>query len=191
MVFLDDDKIMIPVESYFSYGINKRTEIDEDLYDTLRDEEKYLKAYRSCLRKLAMKDHTVRQISTHLKRYDLEDEQKKQIIDRLCQYGMLDDEKYAEGRIAYCDRMNMSDRQIREKLKKDGISEDIISRQLRKDEDREREKAAKLAEKYAGTITNKSRMAKKQAILNKLVSAGYSYEMSRSAVNELDINVDN
>ncbi|MBR5755305.1 MAG: RecX family transcriptional regulator, partial [Erysipelotrichaceae bacterium] len=52
-------------------------------------------------------------------------------------------------------------------------------------------KASKLAEKYAGTIANKSRMAKKQAILNKLVSAGYSYEMSRSAVNELDINVDN
>ena len=191
MLFLDEDKIMIPVESYFSYGIKDLNGIDDELFSKLKEEEAYLKAYRSCLRKLSVKDHTVKQIREHLKNTVLSDEQKNGIIDKLLSYGILDDEKYTENKITYYDRNNFSLRQIKEKLKKDGISEPFINRYLTYDENREKEKAVSIAEKHARTIKNKSLLNKKQTILNKLVSSGYSYEMSKNIVNGLDLKDDN
>ena len=191
MVFLEDDKIMIPVESYFSYGIKDLKGLDDDLLTQLKKEEIYLKAYRSCLRKLSVKDHTVKQIRDHLKKTELDDDQRNEMIDKLISYGMLDDEKYTENRINYYDRSNLSNRQMKEKLKKDGIREETINRYLPNNEKREREKAAFIAEKYERTIKNKSLNSKKQAILNRLVSAGYSYDTAKNAVNGLEISSDN
>ncbi len=191
MVFLDEDKIMIPIESYFSYGIKNLKGLDDELLKKLKYEEIYLKAYRSCLRKLSVKDLTVKQIRDHLNKTELDEEKKRGIIDKLAEYGMLDDEKYTENKILYYDRSNLSNRQIKEKLKKDGIKEEIINRHLLIDNEREKEKAAVIAEKYARSIKNKSLISKKQSILNKLVSSGYSYEMSKNIINELDLNSDN
>ncbi|MBR2533476.1 MAG: RecX family transcriptional regulator [Erysipelotrichaceae bacterium] len=191
MLFLEEDKIMIPIESYFSYGLKDLKGLDDDLLNRLRNEEAYLKAYRSCLRKLSVKDYTVKQIKDHLGKMDLDDERRKEIIDKLISYGMLDDEKYAQNKIAYYDRSNLSTRQIREKLKKDGINEEIINSYLFKDEFREIEKAKNIADRYSKTIRNKSLAGKKQSILNRLVSSGYSYEISKNIVNELDLSRDN
>ncbi|MBQ6478269.1 MAG: RecX family transcriptional regulator [Erysipelotrichaceae bacterium] len=191
MIILEEDKIMIPIEAYFSYRLKDRKEIDEELIKKLKDDERYLKAYRSCLRKLSVKDHTVRQISDHLCRTELNEKQKKEIIDKLTAYGMLDDEKYAENKIAFYDRSNLSVREIKNRLKKDGISERIISRYIREDEMREKEKALLVAEKYAKSIKNKSLISKKQSIVNKLLNAGYSYEMSKNVVNTLEIEENN
>ena len=191
MIFLEEDKIMIPIESYFSYGIRNLKGLDDNLLIKIKDEEIYLKAYRSCLRKLTVKDHTIKQIRDHLNKSELNEEKKQEIIDKLISYGMLDDDKYTENRIIYYDRSNLSNRQIKEKLKKDGIQEEIINRYLLKDENREREKACTIAEKYANTLKNKSLAGKKQSILNKLVNSGYSYEVSKNIINELDLKCDN
>ena len=191
MLFLDEDKIMIPIESYFSYGLKDLKGLDDDLLNILKNEETYLKAYRSCLRKLSVKDYTVKQIKDHLNKTELDDEKKNEIVDKLISYGMLDDEKYAQNKIAYYDRSNLSNRQIKEKLKKDGIDEKTINGYLLKNDLREIEKAKTVADKYANTIRNKSLSGKKRLILNKLVSAGYSYDISKNIVNELDLNSDN
>ena len=60
-----------------------------------------------------------------------------------------------------------------------------------KDEFREIEKAKNIADRYSKTIRNKSLAGKKQSILNRLVSSGYSYEISKNIVNELDLSRDN
>ena len=190
MVFFDDDKIMIPVETFYELKLRERKEIDDDSLQRLKSEEKNIKAYRSCLRKLAARDHTEKQIRTHLKRYDLSKAEANGIIDKLKTYGLLDDEKYVEGRIANYDDGNLSIRQIREKLKKDGIDESMIDRHLKKDDARESEKALCVAEKFVRSSSKRSLNAKKQYVLNKLVSAGYDYGMSHDILNKIDIESD-
>lgn len=190
MIFLEDDRIMIPVETYYELKIKDSKEIDPETVERLKEDEKNLKAYRSCLRKLAVKDLTEKQIRTHLKRYELSRNETEKIIEKLENYGLLDDEKYTEGRIETYDANNLSLKQIKEKLKKDGISEDLIVKYLKNDDVREYEKAAHLAEKYSRNSGRRSLNAKKQYVLNKLVSAGYGYGMSHDILNEMDINSD-
>ena len=66
LLYLEDEKIRISDEAYFSYGIKNLKGLDEELYQKLKDDETLFKAYKSCLRKLSMKDHTVKQIRDFL-----------------------------------------------------------------------------------------------------------------------------
>ncbi len=188
LVFLEDEKIMISLENYFKYGVKDLKGLDEKLYDTFKNEERLLKAYRGALRKLSRKDHTIKQIREFLHRSELEKDEIDSLISRLCEYGLIDDEKYCIGKIAYYQSSLYSAKQIRMKLLKDGISEELINRYFNNDD--EYEKALKLAMKYSKD-KGKSSKALKQNILVKLTAGGFSYENARKAVDSLNINNEN
>ena len=191
LVFLDDEKIMISLESYFKYGVKDLNGLDDNLYKLFKDDEMYLKAYRGVLRKISAKDHTVKQIRDYLSRTDLNASQIDEIINRLIEYDLLNDEKYCINKINYYNNTNLSSKQIRQKLIKEGVDIELIKQYLNNDYSDEYRKAKALAEKYNRTIKGKSVNMVKQTILNKLVSNGFSYEISKSVVDELNINNEN
>ena len=188
MIFMEDEKIMISLEDYFKYGVKDLKGLDEELYEQFKQSEKLLKAYRGCLRKISTKDHTVKQIREYLYRYELNKPDIDSLIKRLKEYGFLDDEKYCTGKINYYQNSLYSLKQIRMKLLKDGISEELIDRHL--SSENEYDKALKLAQKYSKD-KNKSLKALKQNILVKLTGNGFSYENARKAVDSLDISNEN
>ena len=55
-IYLDEDKIQVSIDDYFKYNLSKIKGLDENLYNQLKSDETNLKAYRSCLRKLSIKD---------------------------------------------------------------------------------------------------------------------------------------
>ena len=185
MVFLDDEKIQVSDDDYFTYGLKDLKGLDGSLYETLKEHEILLKAYRGCLRKISSRDQTVKQIDDYLYQKGIKRPQRKPIIDKLISYGLLDDEKYCISHISYLQNSSLSVKQIREKLKKAGISDELIEKHLKSDYESESNKALSLAKKYERSIRNKSVNQKKQNILNKLVSAGFSYEMSLKAIESL------
>ena len=191
MLYLDEEKIQLSIDSYFEYKIKDRKGLDEDLYKKLKEEEILFKVYRSALRKLACKDHTVAMIKDHLKGKGISKEQIDAMIKKLVSYGLLDDEKYCISRISYLKDSKLSGKQIRYKLQKEGISEQLITKHLKTDPKEEYAKAVELAGKFERTIRNKSYSAKKKAILNRLVALGYSYETASSAVQSTDIKDEN
>ena len=68
IIYLDNkDKISISVDNYFKYGISSLKGLDQNLYDILKDEERIFLGYLSALRKLSIKDFTVKQINDFLK----------------------------------------------------------------------------------------------------------------------------
>ena len=191
MVYLNDEKIMVSDDLYFEYGLKNLKGLDEQTYQKLKEEEIVFKAYRGCLRKISMKDHSIRQISEFLSQKGINRPDREKIIDKLMKIGLLDDEKYCIGRIAYLQRSDLSEKQIREKLKKAGIADEIIRRNLKTDHDDESRKARLLAEKYDKSIRNKSKNLKRQNILSRLMNAGYSYDMSMDAVESLSTDDQN
>jgi SOS response regulatory protein OraA/RecX len=191
MVLLDDDKIQISDEAYFRYKIKDLRGLDEELYKTLKDEERLLKAYRGVLRKISSKDQTVKQIDDYLLKKQLNKSERGQIIDKLIDYGLLDDEKYTANRISSLEHAMYSERQIRQKLKNEGISEQLITEHLKKDDGKEFEKARVLAAKYQRSIRNKTAKMKRQAILSRLAGQGYSYEIASKAADALDLQDEN
>ncbi|MBR4461830.1 MAG: RecX family transcriptional regulator [Erysipelotrichaceae bacterium] len=190
-VYLEDDRLSVSVEDYFKYDLKNRTSIDEDTLKELKENEKVLKAYQSCLRKLSLKDHTVKQIRDHLTRKELDPDSIEIIIKKLSDYDLLNDEKYCQSKITYYDNENLSFRQIRQKLKKDGISDEIIEKYLFRDEKRENDKIEKLVSKYTRNNRNKSYKSTKNAIISKLVNSGFSFSDSRDAVDNLHMDEKN
>lgn len=190
-IYLDEDKIQVSIDDYFKYNLSKIKGLDENLYNQLKSDETNLKAYRSCLRKLSIKDYTTKQIKDHLRKYNIDNNEVNNIIDKLTTYGLLNDEKYCINKINYYNKQSLSNRNIKQKLIKEGIHEDLINEHLVIDHSLEQNKADALALKYSRTINNKSINAKKQAIVSKLVSNGYSYDTARNSLHKLSINDDN
>ena len=190
-LFLEDDRISVSVDDYFHYDLKNQQALDEETYRLLKEHEKVLKAYQSCLRKLSMKDHTVRQIREHLEKREIPGNDIDSMIKKLIDYDLLNDEKYCQNKIVHYDNDNLSYRQIRQKLKNEGISEQLITEHLKKDDSKEFEKACVLAEKYERSIRNKTAKMKKQAILSRLAGQGYSYEIASKAADALDLQEEN
>ena len=190
MVFLEEEKIMVSIEAYFQYGLKDLKGLDEELHEVLKKDEKTTKAYRSCLRKLSARDHTIRQIEDHLSGLGLEKEDRREIIDRLKSYGLLDDERYCISRISWYNRNNLSAKAISQKLNRDGIADDLIRKYVTVNNEEETAKASAVASRYASSLKNKPLAAKKRMILNKLLNSGFSYEIGKEVTDGLEIDTD-
>ena len=147
--------------------------------------------YEVCLHDDTVADQTVKQIDEYLSDKQLNKAQRDSIIDKLKNYGLLDDEKYAVHRIEVLDNALNSKRQIRQKLKQEGISEQLIIKYLEEDDDNEYEKALSLAKKYEASIRNKTAKMKRQTLMNKLSGQGYPYEIAAKAVDALRFQEEN
>ena len=191
VLYLKEEKISISIEDYFYYGLSSCKGLDEHLYQELKRKEKSLLAYRGCLRKLSMKDFSTEQIIRYLNRYDLDKDETESIIQKLEEYDLLNDERYCIGRIDQLNKTMNSSRQIRQKLSKEGIDNELIQTHLKTDAASEREKAFSLAEKCLRTMRGRSSRAMKQAILQKLTGQGFSYDIASEVCSRLVISSDN
>jgi len=193
ILYLDsNEKVYLSIDSYFGLGISKLKGLDESLYLAIKNDERVFLAYRGVLRKLSIKDYSIKQIRDYLiNKKQLSNEETKQIIDKLIDYGMLDDSKYCVNRISYLSKQLFSNKQIRCKLLQDGINKDLINTYLIENASKEYTKVCKLASKYSKSIKGKSLNALKQTILTKIVNAGYKYDLAIQAINELDLCIDN
>lgn len=192
VIYLENkEKINISVDTYFNYSTNTLKGLDDGLYEILKNEEKQYLAYRGVLRKLSAKDFTVKQIDDYLKKNkELSDIEIKDIVDKLLSYGLLDDEKYCVNRVNYLNTQLLSTRLIKLKLKKEGLSSELINKYVSINEESEHDKARKIAHKYATTVKNKSENAIKQYIVNKLVRLGFSYDIAISSLDNLKLYSD-
>ena len=193
VLYLDnDEKLYVSIEAYFKHNLANLKGFDNKTYELLKKEENLILGYNAVLKKLSIKDHSIKQIKDflYLKRKLNSDEVNK-IIDKLIQYNLLDDEKYCIERINYLNEQLFSIKQIKNKFKNEGISIELIEKYIVSDNNKEYEKVYKLVNKYLNTIKNKSLNAKKQLILNKVVNLGFNYDDVKMAIDSLDIKVDN
>lgn len=188
-LYLEKEKISVSLDDYVEYSISSLKGLDDKLYEILKENEKYLLAYMGCLRKLSMKDYSVKQIKDYLKKYELSEEQFNRLTDSLKSKGYLDDDKYCKNRIMYLKETLLSNVQIRNKLMKEGISSIYIDRYL--DHSSQKDKTVELVKKYNKSIRNKSTKSKKQAIASKLMSVGFSKDDVNYALNEINVSQDN
>ena len=193
VLYLDNnEKLYVSIEAYFKHNLANLKGFDNKTYELLKKEENLILGYNAVLKKLSVKDHSIKQIKDflYLKRKLNSDEVNK-IIDKFIQYNLLDDEKYCIERINYLNEQLFSIKQIKNKLKNEGISNELIEKYIVSDNNKEYEKVNKLVNKYLNTIKNKSLNAKKQLILNKVVNLGFNYDDVKMAIDSLNIKVDN
>lgn len=180
-------KVNLSVEDYYEKGFRKNTLIMPNVVNDIKNNENKILAYKYALKKLSIKDYSIKNIADAIsKKYELSHSDLDEIIKKLENSNLLNDENYTISRLSILKESLMSKRAIFRKLLKEGISKDLLEKLYTGLDEDESFKARKKAFKYQQTIKHKSLNAKKQAILTRLINDGFSYDLSKEAVNELD-----
>ena len=159
------------------------------MIDELKKDEAITNVYKSAIKKLSIKDYTVKEMYDYLlNNFELPIEEVNGIIDRLEEKGLLDDYKYAINKCDSLERKLFSRRHIINTLKKNGISLEIIDDVVKLDNDAEFKKALKIATKYQNSIKDKSLNVKKQYIIKKVVNEGFDYQIALKVLESLDFS---
>ena len=185
------EEINISLEKYYDIGIRKGAKLSLDVVDELKENEIETLVYRACLRRIATKDYTIKQMYDYIgNKHDLSIAQTNHVIDRLIERGLLDDKKYAISKYESMNNKFHSARHIVNALRKDGVPADIIESVVITKVDDETKKAIKVAEKYQSKIRNKSLNMKKQMIVKHMLDEGFEMDVVKEAVLSLDFNED-
>ena len=133
---------------------------------------------------LTAKDRTVSEMQSHLDDADFGEADVDACIERLKDLGLLDDRRYAirfvETRLA---TKPVSKRHLYEQLKGHGLSEEDIRAAIElADADTEAENALSVARKFARQFSSLEPEKRRERIYSRLQARGYSYDVSRRAV---------
>ena len=185
------DKLYISVDDFYDNGLRINNIVSSELLLYLKQREAFAKAYKSCIRKLSVKDYTKFQIIKHLNnKFELTEDSINQIIDKLESLNLLNDSEYAKSFIKRLNNKMMSYKVINKKLKEIGVTKDIIQDAFSSIVINDSENCDKKANKYYYTVKGKSSNMKKQTIISKLVKDGFSIENAKKSVNKLDFSDD-
>lgn len=145
---------------------------------------KSLSPMEYAMKYLTVKDRSVSEMQTYLDGHHFGEADVDATIIRLKELGMLDDARYAqrfvETRLA---SKPISRRHLREQLKGHGICDADIEAALEAvGDDHEAEHAQEIAAKFARQFQSLEPEKRRERVLSRLISRGFSYETARKAL---------
>lgn len=181
-------KLLIDLDDYFTYKIRLHTMLDRYTVAHFQKKEIVLEAYRGAIRKLRMRDYTRKEMGTWLHRQPgLSVEDVESILSELEEKGYINDALYMQQKIEKMQFSLSGKGNIRRTLINKGLpAEDVDQALSMLDDEEERLRALKMAEKLMATIKDKSRKMKKQTIVQKLISLGFDSDIARSTSERLN-----
>ena len=187
----EDIRILLTMDDYFNEGLRKGMRISGSMIKTLQAREDAVKAWHSCLRKVAVKDRTRKEIYDWLtKNTSCSIETINGIVERMEEKGYLNDDRYCEESITKMKLALLGDERIVRSLRKKGIPYEMIRRHLDEKPDDEYENAMTFANRAANSIRNKSVMKKKQSLREKMLVKGYSPEITSRVISSMNFEED-
>lgn len=174
-------KVLIDLDDYFTYKIRIHTMLDRHTVAGFITKEKYLNAYRSALRRLRMRDYTRKEMLLYLTRNaNIEQEEMEHLLLELEEKGYINDDMYLVDKIEKLQYSLMGKGKIRRTLLQKGLSSEAVDQALEKlNDEEERAKALKMAEKIKMTLKDMSRKMKQQTMIAKLISLGFDSDIAR------------
>lgn len=181
-------KLLIDLDDYFTYKIRLHTMLDRYTVAHFQRKEIVLEAYRGAIRKLRMRDYTRKEMGTWLHRQPgLSVEDVEGLLSELEEKGYINDDLYMQQKIEKMQFSLSGKGNIRRTLINKGMNTEDVDQALSGlDEEEERLRALKMAEKLMATIKDKSRKMKKQTIVQKLISLGFDTDIARSTSERLN-----
>lgn len=194
-----DNRVNIFINNEFAFGCSselvyyhnlaKGKEINVEELKKVIVEDNYLTAKTKTLKYIERALKSEFQVREFLQKKEYEDNVIDRVIEFLKEYKFIDDEYYAKAFVTQNIRIEGKGN-IKYKLIKKGISEDIINSTLSEiSSEDEEEVALKLAEKKLKVLCkNEGNINKIKSKLNTfLISKGYNFDTIKSVVNKLEI----
>ncbi len=181
-------KLLVDLDTYMQENIRLGSKLNSELIELLKKQEEKVKAFEACVRKLAIKDYTRKEMYDYLtQKTDLEIGQINEIIASLEEKGYVDDLRYARSTITSMQGLLQGEHKIYRTLKKKGVPLDIIDETLamHKDNDNELNNAILAAEKLQASIKEKSIRRRKQLIYQGLMNRGFDVHIIEESMSHL------
>ena len=192
IVLLDNDqKLFLSYEVLLKNGLRKGSEISDSHFDFLvKENQKYFikqKAYTLLGKRL----HSVSELRTKLRQKKYDQDLIQITIDELLDSRYLDDTKFAEMFSEEKLRLKLWGKiKLKSELMKKGVSSAIITAVLEEKfpaVEEELDNASQLVKKKYNSLKNRN--MEKQKLVKRLyaflISKGYSYDISRQAIEKL------
>lgn len=183
-------KILIDLDDYFTYKIRVHMMLDRYTVAEFQRKEIKLEAYRSAIRKLRIRDYTRKEMQLYFNRLPgLNSEDVEDLLRELEEKGYINDQLYMANKIEKMQFSLTGKGNIRRTLLNKGLNPEDVDRALSLfDDEEERMKASKMAEKLMTTIKDKSTKMKKQTIIKKLISLGFDSDIACSTGEDLNFD---
>lgn len=185
----DEERLQVTLDDYASLGLRNGGTITKEMVDTLREKETGVQAYQGCLRKLAAKDRTRKEMYDYLTRETTcSIETINKIIEKLESIGYIQDERYCKAAIHSLAASLQGPNRIIRSLMKKGIPVEMIEKELSEEDNDFLENAKQYAQKVLNSCKNDSAKKTKYTLQNKLVQQGYSAEDIQQVLQTMDFS---
>lgn len=182
----------ITVEQYVQGHYRREQMLTKEERLRLASLSDYTAAMQRCLRKLAVKDRTEKEMRDFLAEDGvLSEEQIEALIGQLKEKGYINDAQYMEMQIERMRRMRYGRQRIVHVLEEKGIPKEMVEERLeRESHGREVARGVEWAQRQASAIRGKSVKAKKSAIRRRLASQGYESATIDEILARMDFSQD-
>lgn len=187
----NDSKLQVSLEDYFAFDLKKDEILHESTLIELRKRELKIQAYQLCIKKLASKDRTRKEM------YDIliEDgklniQQINEMIASLEERGYINDDEYLAHALEKEKYRFEGKKKIIYELVKKGIPYEKVEAALENNEDDERNKALRYAEKIFNSAKGLSVKMKKQKLISRIMSQGFNFDIARDVVESFNYDED-
>ena len=192
IVLLDNDqKLFLSYEVLLKNGLRKGSEVSESHFDYLVKENQKYFIKQKAFALLGKRIHSVYELRTKLRQKKYDADLIQLTIDDLLNTRYLDDMKFAEMYAEEKLRLKLWGKtKLKSELMKKGISSSIITAVL-EDKfppvDEELDNASQLVKKKYSQLMNRNMEHQKlvKRLYAFLISRGYSYDVSRQAIEKL------
>ena len=188
----DEFTVLVSVEDYFAFELKKDGIVHEATLDELQKREVVLKQYIRCIKRIALKARTRREMYDFLIKEDVLDiKQINEMIERLEDEGYINDDAYLADQVDKLLLSTDSKKRIIHQLTSKGLPYEKVAKAFENvDDEKEKEKAERYAHKNFDHIKGKSVYMKKQTLLRQLTNKGFSFDIAKSVVESLNYDED-
>lgn len=186
----EDLKLITSYDTYFNLGLRKGQKLTDEQLSLLKKEQVYMNGYLGCVKMIARKDRTTKEIYDYLTtKTDCDIETINKIVQTLEDKGLINDYAYAQNAIYNMKMTLHGEKEIIRSLKRKGIDFETIDELLsNRDVNEEIENATKLAMKLRTTINGKSLKMTRKLLYQKLLAKGYSNEVVSKVLDDMNFN---
>ena len=183
----EEYKLIVTNETYTNEGLRKDQKLNESTFEKLKKEEVIVKAYQSCISKIATRDRSRKEIYDWINNnFDCDIKDVNAIVEKLEDRGYIDDYRFAKSNIESMKLSLQGEQRIIQNLKKKGIPYEMIEELLQgSDKNEEIEHAIKWANKVKVTIKDTSVAMKKKKLYQKMMVQGYSHDTISMAMEHI------
>ena len=183
----EEMRLHVSMEDFYNLGMRTGGVLISKQVDELHAKEAGVLGYQRCLKRIAAKDRTRKEIYDWLtQNTECDIDTINHIVDLLEEKGYINDERYCSEQIVRLKAALAGRDKIIRTLKKHGLPVELITAKLDEDTSDENENAERYGQKIINAHHSESTRKLKNMVISRMIQQGYSSDTAKETAEHLD-----